>query len=79
MPMADRPVNAARCLECGDIVVSRRRHDFVTCLCGALSVDGGADYAKRSYRPGASWIDIRTESQLLAAMREDTDAEEEYK
>ena len=40
-------LNRARCLECGEEVASRYRHDFVTCECGAMSVDGGRDYLKR--------------------------------
>jgi len=40
--------NIAKCLLCGDIIESKHRHDFVTCKCGNLSVDGGQDYWKRS-------------------------------
>lgn len=40
--------NKAKCLICGDIVESKHRHDFVTCTCGNLSVDGGTDYCKRN-------------------------------
>lgn len=39
--------NCARCLRCGDIIESQHRHDFQTCSCGNLSVDGGLDYLKR--------------------------------
>ena len=39
--------NAARCLNCRDVVESRHVHDFVSCSCGQLSVDGGHDYARR--------------------------------
>jgi len=41
------PVNAALCRRCGDIVISKHRHDFVTCGCGGISVDGGHDYGRR--------------------------------
>jgi hypothetical protein len=47
-------VNAAKCLKCGDTIMSTSRHDFVTCSCGNLSVDGGHDYLKRSVRDGQS-------------------------
>jgi hypothetical protein len=40
--------NMARCLLCSEIVESKTRHDFVSCHCGNLSVDGGKDYLKRS-------------------------------
>lgn len=40
--------NRAQCLRCGDVIESKSVHDFVTCSCGNLSVDGGHDYLKRS-------------------------------
>lgn len=39
--------NKIRCKKCGDIIESKHRHDFVTCKCGAVSVDGDHDYLKR--------------------------------
>lgn len=41
-------LNRAKCLNCRDIIISYFRHDFNTCSCGQVSVDGGLDYAKRS-------------------------------
>lgn len=40
--------NAAQCLKCNDIVESKHRHDMVWCKCGAMAVDGGKDYLKRT-------------------------------
>ena len=50
--------NAVTCLACGDFIVSKHRHDFVTCTCGAISVDGGQSYLRRagSLTPG-SYVD----------------------
>ena len=39
--------NAVQCTNCGDIIESRFHHEFVTCSCGRVSVDGGRDYLKR--------------------------------
>lgn len=39
--------NAVTCLGCGDFIVSKHRHDFVTCTCGSISVDGGQAYLRR--------------------------------
>ncbi len=51
--------NEARCLKCLDVVRSMSGHDFVTCSCGNLSVDGGTNYLKRSYRDGRdSWEEL---------------------
>jgi len=38
--------NRARCRKCKDVIESKFRHDFVTCKCGAISVDGGHDYQR---------------------------------
>jgi tRNA(Ile2) C34 agmatinyltransferase TiaS len=40
--------NAVRCLKCNDVIESKHRHDFVRCECGAIAVDGGQAYLKRS-------------------------------
>lgn len=39
--------NAIRCKLCGNVIQSNYRHEFVSCSCGACSVDGGLDYARR--------------------------------
>ena len=39
--------NAARCKRCQDVIESKHVHDFVTCTCGAISVDGGKCYLRR--------------------------------
>ena len=43
--------NMARCRNCGDVIESNFRHDFVSCRCGAISVDGGQDYMRRCGNP----------------------------
>lgn len=39
--------NAVICNKCDDFIVSKHRHNFVTCKCGAISVDGGQEYLRR--------------------------------
>lgn len=39
--------NVIRCLKCNDIIESKTVYDFVTCSCGACSVDGGLQYLRR--------------------------------
>jgi len=41
--------NRARCRQCGDVIESLHRHDFVTCKCGAIFVDGGTDYLRAGF------------------------------
>lgn len=49
--------NSALCLECHTEVISQHRHDFVRCKCGAVAVDGGQAYLKRSIIPGKQFKD----------------------
>lgn len=50
--------NRAKCKLCGDILESTYTHDSVTCKCGNLSVDGGHDYIKRSFKRPGSFIEL---------------------
>lgn len=38
--------NVAKCLKCGDILMSHHRHDYVTCSCKSIFIDGGNDYMR---------------------------------
>lgn len=49
--------NSAKCLICKQTIESKQRHDFVTCKCGNLSVDGGMYYLKRSIKHLDSYED----------------------
>ena len=40
-------VNKIKCKKCGDVIESTYRHDFKSCKCGAVAVDGGKDYLRR--------------------------------
>ncbi len=39
--------NSVRCNLCGDNIFSSHRHDFVSCRCNNISVDGGQEYLRR--------------------------------
>ncbi len=43
-------INEATCEICGDTIRSHNLHDYVTCSCGNVAVDGGSWYAKRSFQ-----------------------------
>ena len=49
--------NSALCLECNEHIESIHRHDYVTCLCGNISVDGGTDYIRRAVKDDAKYKD----------------------
>lgn len=42
-------INAVQCHDCGDIVVSKHRHDWVQCSCENVFTDGGFDYQRIGY------------------------------
>lgn len=41
--------NCLKCKLCGKVIHSKYTHDYKTCDCGFISVDGGTDYLKRGY------------------------------
>jgi|TARA_Y100000310_G_C20646702_1_gene797047 hypothetical protein len=51
-----------KCLSCFDIIQSMYRHDFKWCSCKGIAVDGGGDYLKMSYQPGAKYEVLDDES-----------------
>ena len=51
--------NSAKCLECGDEIESTHRHDFRTCSCGNIFVDGGKDYVRRGWTSD-EWVETST-------------------
>jgi tRNA(Ile2) C34 agmatinyltransferase TiaS len=52
MPGRKIITNKIKCNSCGEVIESKHRHDFVTCKCGAVSVDGGKDYLRRAFKKG---------------------------
>jgi hypothetical protein len=47
--------NTIKCTLCNDIIYSAHRHDFKSCKCGSVSVDGGVDYLRRV---GDTWTEL---------------------
>lgn len=48
--------NSAKCLDCNTEIESTHRHDFKSCSCGNVFVDGGKDYLRRVYM-NENWED----------------------
>lgn len=61
--------NAVKCKICGDIIESTYRHDFVTCSCGNVSVDGGNDYLRRAFKNRDEYIEL-SESEPIEEEKE---------
>lgn len=51
-------LNSAKCLICNDIIISYHVHDYNTCSCGNISVDGGLNYIRRGYVDNTKYRDI---------------------
>ncbi len=47
-----------KCLDCGDVIQSKHRHDFVSCSCRKVSIDGGGEYQRMLLMPGGSYVDL---------------------
>jgi hypothetical protein len=45
---------------CFDIIESKHRHDYVTCSCGEISVDGGKDYLRRGAKDLDNILEMST-------------------
>lgn len=56
----DKPVlicNQAYCKSCQMTIISHHTHDFKSCKCGHLTVDGGNDYTRRLFSSRDTWED----------------------
>ena len=49
--------NSAKCGKCGDEIESKHRHDFVSCKCREIFVDGGKDYCRGGANDMKNFID----------------------
>ncbi len=58
--------NAAECARCGDVIESKHRHDFVSCTCGAIFVDGGKRYLRRGEMSPGDLIDSSETADVLS-------------
>lgn len=50
--------NAIRCNHCGDVIESNYTHDFKTCSCRKVAVDGGHDYWRRCAASSEDYTDL---------------------
>lgn len=48
------------CAKCLDVIQSEHRHDFKRCRCGAIAIDGGAEYTKLVGHPEDIIWDVDT-------------------
>ena len=58
--------NAIQCNNCGDIIESQYRHDYVQCKCGNCAVDGGHDYLRRCFKDKGCYVDLSETIEISA-------------
>ena len=63
--------NRAKCKLCNDIIESTHRHDFVSCSCGEIFVDGGKDYLRRGAKDFKNLIDMSETASVEKMNKED--------
>lgn len=56
--------NRAQCSICKDVIESKSRHDFVSCSCGEIFVDGGQDYCRRGAKDFRNFIDLTEVAEI---------------
>ena len=49
--------NSAKCLKCNVEIESTHRHDFKSCECDNIFVDGGNSYIRRGVKDPAAFVD----------------------
>jgi hypothetical protein len=57
--------NRAKCNLCQDIIESFHRHDYVTCKCGEISIDGGLDYLHTRANDYANFMRVDDEGNEI--------------
>lgn len=52
-------MSGIRCLDCGDAIWSKHRHDMVWCSCKKVAIDGGRAYMRVTFsdRP-PDYVDV---------------------
>ena len=52
--------NKIKCRTCGDVIESVFTHDLKRCKCGAVEIDGGKEYLRRSAKSIDDFIELST-------------------
>jgi hypothetical protein len=53
--------NRAKCLKCEDVIFSASVHDFKSCKCDNIFVDGGMDYIRHGWKDALAYKDLSVE------------------
>lgn len=61
--------NRIQCLLCYEVIESKFTHDYVTCKCGNVAVDGGRDYCRVNFKT-PQWKPITDEDLVKGVVNE---------
>lgn len=65
--------NRAKCKLCQTVIESIHQHDYVTCKCGEISVDGGDAYCRCSAISWENFLRIDDENnEIIVTIKNDT-------
>jgi len=67
--------NRAKCKLCQSIIESFHRHDYVTCKCGEIAVDGGLDYWRCSAKNWDNFLRIDDQGNEIIPVIKDKEEE----
>lgn len=68
--------NRAKCKLCGDIIESFHLHDYVSCKCGEISIDGGLDYLKATANDYANFLRVDDEGNEITVQYKEEPTDE---
>ena len=69
--------NRAKCKLCSTTIESTHRHDYVSCACGEISIDGGQDYCRCLARNYSNFLRIDDEGNEIVVKFVDNPIKEE--
>lgn len=69
--------NRAKCKLCQSVIESFHEHDYVTCKCGHISIDGGLQYFRASAIDWKNFLRVDDEdNEIIVTVKEKDDIEE---
>ena len=69
--MVRTKVQAIQCPSCQSVIYSRARHDFHSCKCGDVSIDGGFDYTRFLFKKEKPQVIIKYVQATRKALYDD--------
>lgn len=67
--------NRAKCRLCGDIVESKHQHDYVSCSCEEIAVDGGNAYHRACFKNRENFIALDDDGNEIIPKHEKDEKE----